>query len=310
MSVHPISDARWSRRRILQTIAIATLAPAAGICEERNIRWALGAVTWVQKARPGSPKWSDILDDIEAGGFEGFEPFTTATLPVNDENMALLEELAPKHKLRMSGIYWGARFHLASEYEPLLKESHRFLGYLKRFGADRLIIGRPGPEVEDEREAIGNMARLMNAIGKLALEQYGVKVGVHPHVHGLIENPRQIDQLMEQTDPRYFHFHPDTAQIWMGGGDPVRVIEKYKSRLAYLHYKDLRAYHRNLKGYQDNVIELGRGVIDFPAIHRILKSVRYRGWITIDLDNARVSPLESAKINRAYIDKVLAPIYA
>ncbi len=154
------------------------------------------------------------------------------------------------------------------------------------------------------------MAKVMNSIGKVALDEYGIKVGVHPHVAGLIENPRQIDQLMEETDPRYFHFAPDTAQIWMGGGDPVRVIEKYKHRVVYLHYKDIRAYHRGLDSYLDNVIELGRGVIDFPALHRILKSVNYKGWITIDLDNARISPLESAKVNRAYIDKVLTPIYS
>jgi sugar phosphate isomerase/epimerase len=51
-------------------------------------------------------------------------------------------------------------------------------------------------------------------------------------------------------------------------------------------------------------------VIDFPALHRILKSVHYKGWITIDLDNARISPLESSKIEKEYIDRVLAPIYA
>ena len=46
----------------------------------------------------------------------------------------------------------------------------------------------------------------------------------------------------------------------------------------------------------DNVIELGRGVIDFLTLHRILKSVRYKGWVTIDLDNARISPRESGKV--------------
>jgi inosose dehydratase len=96
----------------------------------------------------------------------------------------------------------------------------------------------------------------------------------------------------------------------MGGGDPLRMLEKYKRRIVYIHYKDIRAYHRGLKGYLDNVIELGRGILDFPAMHRILKSVNYRGWITIDLDNARISPLESAKVQREYIDKALAPIYS
>ena len=300
----------WNRRQILQVIALSAISPPRTFTVGPNIHWALGAVTWVVKAEPNSPRWEDILTDIASGGFEGFEPFTTPTLPVNDENMATLERLAPKHRLRMSGIYWGDDFHLAAQHDRLLKDSHRFLKYLRRFSADRLIIGPPTPNVENEKEAVSNMAKLMNSIGRIALDQYEIKVGIHPHVDGLIENPRQIDQLMEETDPKYFYFAPDTAQIWIGGGDPVRVIEKYKHRVVYLHYKDIRAYHRGLKGYLDNVIELGRGVIDFPEVHRILKSVAYRGWITIDLDNARISPLESARINRAYIDKVLTPIYA
>lgn len=114
---------------------------------------------------------------------------------------------------------------------------------------------------------------------------------------------------MEMTDPQYFNLAPDTAQVWMGGGNPVAMFEKYKHRIVYMHYKDIRAYNRSLQNYMDNVIELGRGVIDLPALHRILKSVNYKGRITIDLDNARISPLESAQVKREYIDRILNPIY-
>ncbi|MCC7174231.1 MAG: TIM barrel protein [Bryobacterales bacterium] len=297
----------WSRRAFIGAAAAVTAAPSAA---DRNIRWGLGAVTWTARAGGRQVRWREILPDIRAGGFDGFEPFTTANLPVNDENMADLERLAPEYGLRMSAIYWGDQFHLVDQRERLRKECHRFLGYLKRFQCDRLVFGPPGPNVEDEREAIKNMAAMVNEIGRIALTGYNVKTSVHPHVGGLIENPRQIDLLMRQTDPKYFNLAPDTAQLWMGGGEPVEMFEKYKNRLVYIHYKDICAYHRGLKGYMDNVIELGRGVIDFPALHRILRSVKYRGWITIDLDNARISPLESAKVQREYIDRVLAPIYA
>ena len=37
---------------------------------------------------------------------------------------------------------------------------------------------------------------------------------------------------------------------------------------------------------------------------------QYKGWITIDLDNARISPLESSKVQKEYIDRVLAAIYS
>ncbi|MCX6634046.1 MAG: sugar phosphate isomerase/epimerase [Acidobacteria bacterium] len=289
----------------------ATAAAAGSAAATRNIRWGLGIVTWVVRANRNKQKldWPEILSDIAAGGFDGVEPFTQSALPVTDENMARLESLLPDYKLRVASIYWADRFHFPEEHDRIRKDCHRFLGYLKRFGSGRLTIGPPGPS-PDETKAISNMAKIMNEVGKIALEQYGIKTGVHNHVDGLIENPRQIDQLMEETDPRYFNLSPDTAQIWMGGGDPLRMLEKYKRRIVYIHYKDIRAYHRGLRGYLDNVIELGRGILDFPAMHRILKSVNYQGWITIDLDNARISPLESAKVQREYIDKVLAPIYA
>lgn len=302
-------DSNLTRRNFIGAAAAGTVAANAA---QQNIHWGLGIVTWVARAnRAKKPlDWPEILDDIQAGGFEAIEVFTQNTLPVTDENMDRLARVLPNYKVKLCSIYWADQFHVPEQHERIRKECHRFLGYLKRFQADRLTIGPPGPNVEDEAAAISNMAKIMNYVGRVAAEEYGMKTGVHNHVGGLIENPRQIDQLMEETDPRYFNFSPDVAQIWMGGGHPVRMMEKYKNRLVYIHYKDIRAYNRSLRGYMDNVIELGRGVIDFPAMHRILKGIGYKGWITIDLDNARISPLQSAKDQREYIDRVLAPIYA
>jgi inosose dehydratase len=298
---------KWNRREFICTTAAAAAGAALGAAQ-RHIYWGLGAVSWTAKAT-GAVHWSQICPDVAAAGFDGVEPFTTANLPVNDENMNELAELLPQHKLRVSSIYWGDNFHQPSAEDRLMKDCHRYLRYLKRFGCDRLTFGPPPPNVEDERAAIQQTAKVMNAIGKIALEEYRIRAGIHPHVGSLIENPRQIDALMSQTDPKYFNLGPDTAQLWMGGGEPVEMFEKYKSRLIYMHYKDVRAYNRGLRGYMDNVVELGRGVIDFPALHRILKSIKYRGWITIDLDNARISPLESARVQMDYIKRVLEPIY-
>jgi inosose dehydratase len=298
-----MNNRNWYRRDFLR--AAVTIGAAGSLLNaaERNIYWGLGLVTWRGKAG-----WPQILSDTDAGGFDGVEPFTPRFL--NDESMDELARLLPQYKnLRMASIYWGGQFSEESEHPALLKDCHRILGYLKRFGADRLTFGPPRPQVEDEKAAIANTAKIANQIGRIALEEYKIRVDIHPHVGSLIENPRQIDALMDQTDPKYFNLGPDTAQIWMGGGDPVAFFERYKHRLIYMHYKDVRAYYRGLPSYMDNVIELGRGVIDFPALHRILKSIQYKGWITIDLDNARISPLESAKVQKEYIDRVLAPIY-
>jgi inosose dehydratase len=294
----------WDRRDFLRAAFSAPLAGSMLMAAEPNIRWSLGLVTWRGKA-----EWPDILADVDAAGFDGVEPFTAKFL--NDQAMDELAKLLPKYpKLRMSSIYWSGPFHTPSEHDRLKQQSHQILGYLKRFGADRLTFGPPRPDVEDEKVAVANTAKIANEIGRISLVEYNIRTDIHPHVGSLIENPRQIDMLMDQTDPKYFNLAPDTAQVWMGGGDPVALFEKYKHRIIYMHYKDIRAYHRGLPGYMDNVIELGRGVIDFPALHRILRSVNYKGWIAIDLDNARISPRESGKVQKEYIDRVLAPIYS
>ena len=294
----------FQRRDFLRVALCASGAAALSGAAGPNIRWGLGLVTWRGKA-----EWPDILADVDAAGFDGVEPFTAKFL--NDQAMDELAQLLPKYpKLRMSSIYWSGPFHTLSEHPRLIEQSHQILGYLKRFGADRLTFGPPRPDVDDEKAGIANTAKIANEIGRISLEKYQIRTDIHPHVGSLFENPRQIDHLMEETDPKYFNLAPDTAQVWMGGGDPVPFFEKYKHRIIYMHYKDIRGYHRGLPGYLDNVIELGRGVIDFPALHRILKSVSYKGWITIDLDNARISPRESAKVQKEYIDRVLAPIYS
>ena len=295
---------KWRRREFLRATISAGIAGSILSGAERNIYWGLGLVTW-----KGKSNWPEILRDVDAAGFDGVEPFTAKFL--NDEAMAELEQLLHNYKnLRMSSIYWSGPFNEPSEHDRLIKEVHGILGYLRRFGSERLTFGPPRPNVEDEKVAIANTAKIANEIGRISLEEYKIRTDIHPHVGSLIENPRQIDMLMDQTDPKYFNLGPDTAQVWMGGGDPVAFFEKYKHRIIYMHYKDIRGYNRSLTGYQDNVIELGRGVIDFPALHRILKGIRYKGWITIDLDNARISPLESAKVQKEYIDRVLAPIYS
>ncbi len=55
--------------------------------------------------------------------------------------------------------------------------------------------------------------------------------------------------------------------------------------------------------------DLGDGQVDFPACHRVLKSVDYRGWICVDLDTARLGPLADFHRCGAYIVRKLEPIY-
>lgn len=134
-----MTQPRSNRRTFLRA---ALCVPATSLlvrATETNIKWGLGLVTWRGKA-----EWPEILADVDAAGFDGVEPFTPKFL--NDDAMAQLEKLLPQYpRLRVSSLYWGAPFHTPSEHDRLIQQAHQMLGYLKRFGAERLTFGPPGP---------------------------------------------------------------------------------------------------------------------------------------------------------------------
>ena len=55
--------------------------------------------------------------------------------------------------------------------------------------------------------------------------------------------------------------------------------------------------------------DLGDGEIDFPACHRVLKSVAYKGWLCVDLDTARNGPRASYERCGQYVVDKLESIY-
>jgi len=70
----------------------------------------------------------------------------------------------------------------------------------------------------------------------------------------------------------------------------VKTLEKYKSRLMLLDYKDARHVTGKIT---DDIFDFGDGEIDFAGCHRVLKSVEFKGWICADLDVARKGPRAS-----------------
>ena len=49
----------------------------------------------------------------------------------------------------------------------------------------------------------------------------------------------------------------------------------------------------SIRKYVPNTFDLGDGEIDFPACHRVLKSVNFKSWLCADLDIARNGPQTS-----------------
>ena len=64
----------------------------------------------------------------------------------------------------------------------------------------------------------------------------------------------------------------------------------------------------NAKFYE-SIYDLGDGDVDFPGCHRVLKQIRFKGWICVDLDTARKGPRVSYERCGQYVVNKLGPIY-
>ena len=59
----------------------------------------------------------------------------------------------------------------------------------------------------------------------------------------------------------------------------------------------------------NSIYDLGDGEINFPALHKVLKKRKYKGWICVDLDHVRVSARHSFGRSMSYVRDRLEPIY-
>ena len=61
--------------------------------------------------------------------------------------------------------------------------------------------------------------------------------------------------------------------------------------------------------FTPNLRELGQGEVDFPKVRKLLKEIRFTGWIKIEQDTTMLTPNESCRISMEYVTKTLKPIY-
>jgi len=86
----------------------------------------------------------------------------------------------------------------------------------------------------------------------------------------------------------------------------VTIFERYKDRIRFTHLKDIAGdvkggvMQHGVEVFRD-FCELGRGMVDFPKIFEILKSVNYDGYLCAELDYTSFGNKESAMMNMQYL---------
>ena len=312
-----------NRRGFLASLAASVAAAAKTLPANRNVKWALGAGLW-NHFRP--VPFTDILDVMKDTGFIGIRltgfPGILQTYRIT---AAQLEREVSKRNLHVVTVSFTGPFHDPARQQQVLEDARKAMRFLKIFGAEHLVVFSPQRQQGNADPAFKTMCQCFNRIGEVAGEM-GFKAGLHNHLNQMVERPEEIHRCMAMTNPRLFHFAPDTAHLHLGGGNVVEMFRRYKHRLMFMDYKDARWTTPVKDWAEDNgriyakdsprakflssIYDLGDGEIDFPACHRVLRQIHYEGWICVDLDTARQGPRASYERCGAYIVNKLEPVYS
>jgi sugar phosphate isomerase/epimerase len=135
----------------------------------------------------------------------------------------------------------------------------------------------------------------------------GVEIGV--------ETEAETCRLLDATDAALVGWCLDCGHLTYGGGDTLRMLQKYGDRVGYVHIKDVDgellrrsreegwSFHEALKCFI--FPQLGEGMVNIPAVVRALKDHRYDGWLVVEQDTTPVNPTTIAKENRLYLEALL-----
>jgi len=146
----------------------------------------------------------------------------------------------------------------------------------------------------------------LDTIEKMA-KSYDIKVAIHNHGPEDKQWPRPQDAYAAvKSRDRHLGLCIDVGHTLRTGTDPVEACRECRDRLYDMHVKDLAS-----KTEKESQVEVGRGIIDFPALFRTLIEIGYQGQVGLEYEINAKNPLpgmiESMAYMRGVLDAVSAP---
>ncbi len=172
-------------------------------------------------------------------------------------------------------------------YEQLVKNPQEIADRAKTLGASYVMCAWiPHKDhvftLDNAKKAVEDF----NKIGKV-MKDNGLTFCYHDHGYEFQPYGKGtlMDYIIQNTNPDYVSFEMDVLWTIHGGGDPVKLLKKYKSRWKLMHLKDLK---KGVKGDltggtpAENDVVLGTGQADFPKILKIAKKIGIQHYFIED----------------------------
>ena len=276
---------------------------------------------------PRNPAWRDVLRENADAGYKGIELGPVGFMP--EDPAILADALAEFDQTLIGGVVFRP-FHDPDKWDEVMDASVRTCKALRAHGAEHLVLidsisprraptaGRADAAEQMDAAEWAVFRDRIAEVAKMGTEEYGLTVGMHAHAAGFMDFEPELERLLDEVDESILKICFDTGHHSYAGFDPVAFMERYVSRISYMHFKDIDPKVKadviaKGTGFYDACgqgifCNLGDGDVDFPRVRQILLDYGFEGWCTVEQDCdptlPDTDPLGDAKVNRAYLESI------
>ncbi|MFB3905622.1 MAG: sugar phosphate isomerase/epimerase family protein [Acidobacteriota bacterium] len=209
--------------------------------------------------------------------------FKSMHLPL-DSSPEQIAQVIEKAKAAGLDVYGCGVVYMNTEAEV-----QQAFDYAKAAGM-KIIIGVPKHELLDATEA--------------RVKQYDIRVAIHNHGPGdrLYPTPASVYEKIKDRDPR-MGLCIDVGHTQRSGVDPAKAVKDFADRVLDIHVKDVSAASR-----EGSTVEIGRGVVDIPALLTALIGIKYNGVVALEYEKDDNEPLPGSAESIGYLRGVLSTL--
>lgn len=299
------------RREVMKGIAASVGAACVDLpdalaksLKPRNIKIGHTCITWgTMPAKPGThdETLNLALKDISGEGFWYFETFAQVLQDWDERGQ--LTPLIAQYGVPLLSAYTAVDVLDPSRRKGEIARLTKICEVVKKYGGRYIVVqvNHIDPASYNFQEHRADIIAGLNEYAHV-ITDLGLQTGLHQHTSTAVESQDEVYAVMEAVDTRYMKFAPDVGQLQKGGADPVKVVKDFLPILTHMHLKDYKGWQ-----YYAGYSPLGMGVVDIPAILKMVESKGLETGVMVELDPSKdgpMTPLETAKTSKAYLEKL------
>jgi inosose dehydratase len=286
-----------------------------------NAPVSYGAFEVTVGKREGVPSAAEVLDAVQAAGYDGIDLGPVGYLGTGADLKAALE----RRGLLLCGGY--VEIDVASdeagksglaELAAVCDQFDAVAGSggsaapagAAEGGAGQLFRPRPTVALIGQPAETERWSRIESVVRQVchSCAARGYQAVLHNEVGTQLASQADVTRLLDATDAALCL---DTGHLIAAGGDPLAILAGWRDRVTHVHLKDSSSagpFTDAMQLWEGNVFcPLGAGIGQTGEILAALREGNYQGWIVVEQDVLPGSPQGYAKAaaeqrqNRGYL---------